>query len=125
MANGTEILRAFHVLGKMIKNTDAAYDSLSSATASNIPARLKEIQLWLEQALLKVNTILGDERKPDLSPTAQDLLTWLNGRAINVTVMHEDRPRTVWLPSDDISIEDKILRFCEEENIDIKEEVKG
>ena len=51
-----------------------------------------------------------------------DILTWLNGRATVVTIMHDEKPVTLWLPSDGVSIEDSVLRFCNERNIDIKKE---
>ena len=46
-------------------------------------------------------------------------LTWLNGRACPISIIHEGAPVILWTPEDDISIEDAINRFTQERGIDI------
>jgi hypothetical protein len=49
-------------------------------------------------------------------------LTWLNGRACPICIMHEGAPVVLWAPEDAISIEDAISRFTSDRQIDIFEE---
>ena len=58
---------------------------------------------------------------PQLS--AQDLLTWLNGRATKILVIHKGKKRLLWQPADGTSIEDMILAFAKTNRIDILQEI--
>lgn len=52
-----------------------------------------------------------------------DLMTWLNGRATEIKIIHEGKELVLWKSQDEISIEDTILEFCNKYKINIKEEV--
>ena len=58
-----------------------------------------------------------------MDPTSADLLTWLNGRAIEIRVVHKSFPTLIWHPQDGITIEDSILIFADRNQIDIKKEI--
>lgn len=55
----------------------------------------------------------------------QDMLTWLNGRALLIVVMHDGKPEILWCAEDATSIEDMILNFCRKHNIDMAKEIEG
>jgi hypothetical protein len=129
MTNGVDIVRSFKILGKSIFHASESYDKVKSTIRStDVERELNNTSCYLKRAVTAIDKILG---KPKLEPafaepkdkvTPADMLTWLNGRAINITVMHEGKPNTVWLPSDDVSIEDRILCFTKEHDIDLLEE---
>ncbi len=50
-------------------------------------------------------------------------LAWLNGRATAITILdNEGAPVVLWDPEDAVSIEDRILSFCEKHAIDMRAE---
>jgi len=56
--------------------------------------------------------------------TAEDVLTWLNGRAIEIKIRDGGKTHVVWTPKDATSIEDMVLAFAKERGINIEAEIE-
>lgn len=55
--------------------------------------------------------------------TKSEMLTFLNGRAMLVIAIVDGMQVVLWEPALDFSIEDAIMRFIEEHDIDWRKEV--
>jgi len=58
--------------------------------------------------------------------TGNDMLTWLNGRAVEIRIAQSEKGLSsglLWHPDDAVSIEDRILAFTKKHGIDIKKEI--
>lgn len=57
--------------------------------------------------------------------TAEEMLTWLNGRAMKIKIVHNGRIVEIWEPCDGTSIEDMIISFVTDRNIDVRDEIEN
>lgn len=59
--------------------------------------------------------------------TAEEILTWLNGRAISgIAIIQDDGSKhIIWEPEDATSIEDMVNSYINRNNIDARREISG
>jgi hypothetical protein len=55
--------------------------------------------------------------------TAEEIITWLNGRACAIEAVHNGKRYLLWSPQDATSIEDMVEVFIKEHGIDVRKEI--